>query len=204
VSAPDEPPDEPPREPPALELTPPEAASLALFRGFEPHDRATLLFVIRGGEVLLIKKKRGLGRGKVNGPGGRIEPGESAREAALRETLEEVCVRPSAPRELGALAFRFVDGYSLYVRVFRADGCEGEPRETAEAEPFWAPVDAVPFDAMWADDRHWFPYLLAERPFFGRFVLDGDRLVVGELGEVDDPLAPSLVTEGAPGLTRLG
>ena len=27
-------------------------------------------------EVLLIRKKRGLGAGKINGPGGKIDPGE--------------------------------------------------------------------------------------------------------------------------------
>ena len=44
---------------------------------WQASERATLLFVIRDGQVLLIDKKRGLGAGKVNGPGGHIEPGES-------------------------------------------------------------------------------------------------------------------------------
>lgn len=50
-----------------------------------PQERATLLFVIRNGQVLCIRKKRGLGAGKINGPGGRIDPGESAEQAAIRE-----------------------------------------------------------------------------------------------------------------------
>lgn len=39
---------------------------------------ATLMFVIdeARGEVLLIRKKRGLGAGKINGPGGKIDPGK--------------------------------------------------------------------------------------------------------------------------------
>jgi 8-oxo-dGTP diphosphatase len=48
-----------------------------------PRDRAVLLFVIRGGQALLIRKKRGLGAGKINAPGGRIEAGESPEEAAV-------------------------------------------------------------------------------------------------------------------------
>ncbi len=32
---------------------------------------ATLLFVIHEGKILLIGKKRGIGAGEVNGPGGR-------------------------------------------------------------------------------------------------------------------------------------
>ena len=37
---------------------------------------ATLMFIIQDGRILLIEKKRGLGAGKINGPGGKIEPGE--------------------------------------------------------------------------------------------------------------------------------
>ena len=40
-----------------------------------PKERATLLFVRRHGQLLLIHKKRGLGAVKINGPGGRIEAG---------------------------------------------------------------------------------------------------------------------------------
>ena len=38
---------------------------------WKPTDRATLLFVVdrEKNRVLLIEKKRGLGAGKVNGPG---------------------------------------------------------------------------------------------------------------------------------------
>jgi 8-oxo-dGTP diphosphatase len=46
---------------------------------WKPTDRATLLFVVDrpNGRILLIEKKRGLGAGKVNGPGGRIDEGET-------------------------------------------------------------------------------------------------------------------------------
>ena len=40
---------------------------------WQPQQRATLLFVIQGNQVLLIHKKRGLGAGNINGPGGRLE-----------------------------------------------------------------------------------------------------------------------------------
>ena len=43
-----------------------------------PQQRATLLFVLRDGQALLIHKKRGLGAGKINGPGGRLMPMVSA------------------------------------------------------------------------------------------------------------------------------
>ena len=38
---------------------------------------ATLMFVVRDGKVLLIEKLTGIGKGKINGPGGKIDPGET-------------------------------------------------------------------------------------------------------------------------------
>lgn len=142
-----------------------------------PTDRATLLFVVRGGEVLLIVKKRGLGAGKVNAPGGRIEPGEAPIDAAVRECQEEVGVTPRGIRHHGELSFQFVDGYALHCHVFRADGCDGVEVETDEAVPMWTKLDAIPFERMWADDAIWLPIVLDGGSFRGRFVFDGDRMV---------------------------
>jgi 8-oxo-dGTP diphosphatase len=55
---------------------------------WEAKDPATLVFVFRGDEVLLINKKTGLGKGKVNAPGGKVDPGETPRAAAVRECRE--------------------------------------------------------------------------------------------------------------------
>jgi len=154
---------------------------------WRPVDRATLLFVIHEGRILLIRKKRGLGAGKINGPGGRIEPGETAEQAAIRETDEELGFRASGLRPAGELRFQFVDAYSIHVFVFRAGSYEGHPAETEEAIPLWHPLDDIPYDEMWADDRIWVPHLLAERPFSGRFVFDEDRLLDHEI-EVEDEI----------------
>lgn len=144
---------------------------------FTPKDRATLLFVRDGARVLLIHKKRGLGAGKINAPGGRIDAGETPLAAAVREVEEAVCVTPTGVREAGHLAFQFADGYALTAHVFTATGYRGTPRETDEAVPLWAPVDAIPFERMWADDALWIPLLLAGRRFDGRFVFDGERML---------------------------
>ncbi len=139
-----------------------------------PTDRSVLVFIVRGGDVLLIRKKRGLGAGKINAPGGRIEAGETELEAALRETREEVGVTPTGLARGGELSFQFVDGYALHCVPYLATGLVGEPIETDEASPLWASLSALPFPEMWADDALWLPHLLARRPFVGRFVFDGD------------------------------
>ncbi len=151
------------------------------WHNWRPVDHATLLFVIRDGHVLLIRKKRGLGAGKVNGPGGRREDGESLADCAVREVEEELLTTPTTPIAAGQLLFQFVDGYSIHVHVFRADSCDREPRETDEAIPLWTPLHAIPFDEMWEDDRIWIPKLLAGEPFYGRFVFDEDAMLDHEM-----------------------
>lgn len=138
---------------------------------------ATLLFVVKDGQILLIRKKRGLGAGKINGPGGKLDPGETPLECAIRETEEELCVRATGVREVGRLAFQFVDGMSLYVHVFRGDDIEGVPQETPEAVPLWTPLDRIPFEEMWSDDEYWFDYFLNSQPFLGWFDFDGDLML---------------------------
>ena len=137
---------------------------------------ATLMFIIKDDRVLLIEKKRGLGAGKVNGPGGKIDPGETPMESAVRETIEEVLVRPLAPRKLGELWFSMSDCPDILCHVFRAEDFEGEPGETDEAVPVWTPLDELPYDRMWEDDRHWLPLLVAGTTFHGRFVFEGETM----------------------------
>ena len=142
-----------------------------------PRERATLCFIERNGELLLIHKKRGLGGGKINAPGGRLEPGELPLQGAIRETQEEVCVTPRDLEKRGELHFQFLDGYSLFCTVFLAHGCDGSPRATDEAEPFWAGVNAIPYDGMWQDDEYWLPLVIAGQNFRGYFEFDADRLL---------------------------
>jgi len=144
---------------------------------WQPTERATLLFVVRAGSMLLIHKKRGLGAGKINGPGGRIDAGETPMQAAVREVREELCVTPLGVSLCGTLRFQFTDGYGMHVTVFRAQDCEGEPRETEEAVPLWVDVERIPYGRMWADDEHWLPLMLAGRPFHGRFVFNADTML---------------------------
>jgi 8-oxo-dGTP diphosphatase len=162
-------------------MSPAPNTKMPEWEGFTPVDRATLVLIISDGRVLLIRKKRGLGKGKINGPGGRLEPGEAPVECARREVIEELCVTPLDLEERGELRFNFVDGYSIHALVFVASQWTGEPTETEEAIPIWTPLDAIPYDEMWADDRLWFPLLLVGKRFRGRFLFDGDTMVEYEI-----------------------
>ncbi len=144
---------------------------------WKPVDEATLIFVIRCDQILLIRKKRGLGAGKINGPGGRLEKGETPDDCVARELDEELGIRPVKPVKFGEHRFQFIDGYSIYVHVYRASSFTGTPIETEEAIPMWFSIDAIPFDEMWEDDRLWLPLLLEEKTFSGYWIFENDRMI---------------------------
>lgn len=159
---------------------------LQIHDAWKPDDIATLLFVVHDEQVLLIEKKRGLGAGKINGPGGKLEIGESLPACAIREIKEEVCITVRTVEDRGVLRFQFIDGYKMQVHVFVTDTYEGEPQETDEALPFWCDLSALPFDHMWADDRFWLEPALSGRSVNGKFVFDGDQLLDHSV-EFQDP-----------------
>lgn len=156
-----------------------------------PDDVATLLFIVAGSRVLLIRKKRGLGAGKINAPGGRLEPGETPLLAAIREVEEEIGVTPEQITEHGAVSFEFTNGYKLRAHLFVARAFRGTPIETDEAVPLWFERTELPFVEMWADDELWAPHVLAGGSVHGRFIFEDDRM-----------LDHTLVLEGGPASTK--
>ena len=142
---------------------------------------ATLVFVIRDGKILLIDKKTGLGKGKINGPGGKVEPGESPEGCAIRECREELGITVSNLQYCGQHRFQFVDGLTIHVWVYKTADFEGIPTETVEARPLWVPLDDIPYEQMWEDDGIWLPMLLRGERFQGRWIFEGDRMLDYEL-----------------------
>lgn len=153
------------------------------WEAWEPSDTAVVCYIFSEDQVLLINKKRGLGRGKINAPGGRVEEGETLAETAIREVQEEVGLTISDPVEVGRLSFIFTNGYSLKGHVFFAYGYEGEPVETDEARPFWVSVSEIPYDQMWEDDIIWLPRVLDGAFIDGRFIFEDDRMLSHTLEE---------------------
>ncbi len=147
------------------------------WENWQAQETAVLCYVFSGDQVLLIHKKTGLGKGKVNAPGGRIEANETPEEAVVRELQEEVAVTPTGIYPAGELSFIFTDGYSLHGHVYFAEGYRGEPTETDEADPFWVPVAEIPYSEMWEDDELWLPPALGGSFVTCRFIFDGDRML---------------------------
>ncbi len=117
--------------------------------------------------------------GKWNGFGGKLEPGETIDEAAMREIREEVGVMPVDILRVGVLDFSWQGKPEvLEVHVFKAVDFEGEPMESEEMKPQWFHIDEIPFDKMWQDDKYWLPFFLKDKKFKGRFIFDDNNSVV--------------------------
>ena len=160
---------------------PPSPIPPPAWTDWQPRERANLCFIVQDRRVLLIRKKRGLGAGKINAPGGKLEPGETPLQSAIREAQEEIGVIPSNLEECGLLHFQFTDGYSLQCTVFIAGGFTGDPIETCEATPMWFEIDGVPYHDMWEDDQYWLPQVLAGRHFIAWFDFDGEKMLTKEV-----------------------
>lgn len=83
---------------------------------------------LRGDEVLLIRRGRPPMRGEWSLPGGRIEPGERAVEAALRELREETGVEAQITGLLDVVDGIFAEAGRHYVLIdYAARWLAGEP-----------------------------------------------------------------------------
>jgi len=140
--------------------------------------KATLCLLLKNDEILLAMKKRGFGVGKWNGVGGKVEEGESIKSAAIRELSEEIGVVAAEDNleEVGDIKFYFTDKpeWAQHMHVFVVRNWEEEPTESEEMRPQWYKLREIPYDSMWADDKHWLPLVLAGKKVEGEFYFNED------------------------------
>lgn len=142
---------------------------------------ATICHVIRGSRLLLKKATRGISAGKWNGPGGKIEPGETPAKCVIREVREETSLSIANPLYHGRIGFCMNGGKGLdyVVHVFSARHFSGSPHSSVEGRVRWFDFQEIPYSRMWDDDRYWLPLLLNGITFDARFSYDrGNRRVV--------------------------
>ncbi|KHJ46743.1 hydrolase, NUDIX family [Trichuris suis] len=133
----------------------------------------SLVMVRLQDQVLLGLKKKGFGKGKWNGFGGKVEPGETIEQAARRELHEECGLKCSSLTKLGIIRFEFQsDPVMMEVHVFWTSEISGTPAESDEMSPRWFELKNVPFHQMWPDDQIWWPYFLRNQKFQAYFLYD--------------------------------
>jgi 8-oxo-dGTP diphosphatase len=67
----------------------------------DPHPAIAAAIIVHQGRVLLVRRRVKEGKLSWQFPAGEVEPGETAEQAAARETLEEVGVTVRATTTLG-------------------------------------------------------------------------------------------------------
>lgn len=148
----------------------------------------SLVYPIReDGAILLGRKRRGMGVGKWNGFGGKIEDGETMAACAVRELFEE-CGLAADVEALSFVADLYFDLPSDPVwshggAVYFVHAWTGEPQATDEMEPRWFWPKDLSYDEMWEADRIWLPRLLSGERLRGtvRFAADGEHVTETEL-----------------------
>jgi 8-oxo-dGTP pyrophosphatase MutT (NUDIX family)/GNAT superfamily N-acetyltransferase len=139
-------------------------------------------YLRRNDRVLLQLKAEGrFGGGLWNAPGGKIDDGESPRDAVVREFLEETGLAID-PIERARLTFYFGDApeAAFDVYVYTSDSYEGDLVASDEGHLEWHPVNALPYERMWPDDAFWLPKVLAGHRVAATFRLSGDMTRVIE------------------------
>lgn len=143
---------------------------------------ATLCFLTKGqpvAKVLLGLKKKGFGAGKYLGFGGKVEPHETIRAAAIRELCEEAGIQVAQKeiQKVALLTFLFPTkpSWNQTVHVFLATSWQGQAIESQEMKPQWFNIDKLPYGAMWQDAPHWLPLILSGKQIRASFTFADDN-----------------------------
>ena len=140
--------------------------------------QATVCFILRDNEVLLLKKSKGLfDQGKWNAPGGKILPNEEPQTCAVREVFEETGLIVENTEQIGLLHFyknSQRENPDWIVHAFLAHQSIGGPIDGREGRLKRFKIDALPFDEMWQDDQYWCRLALERTRLEGWFYFSGD------------------------------
>lgn len=123
----------------------------------EPVDCAPVdcvgVICFRGDDVLLIKRGTAPRKGEWSIPGGRIEAGESERDAALRELFEETAIIAALEDKVATIDAKFED-FNYRLHDYAARWISGEPQfgdDAADAR--FVPPHELDALGMWPKTR---------------------------------------------------
>jgi 8-oxo-dGTP diphosphatase len=125
-----------------------------------------------------VKKANNMHQGKWNGLGGKLNPGETPEECAVREIYEESGLSVRNPQLKGFLTFpAFAKDEDWYVFVFMAEDFEGELIDSPEGNLKWVDNSDLLRLNLWEGDAIFLPWLERGGIFSGKFIYKDGRLV---------------------------
>ncbi len=138
---------------------------------------ATIVEIIDGSKLLMLKAARGVSKGKWNGPGGKLEKGETPLQCATREVFEETGLTIKNPFYHGVINFH-MDGNNEIAwigYIFSAKEFSGRLTESPEGKLKWFDYPELPWDEMWSDDRYWLQHVIDGKRFEADFYYDKEN-----------------------------
>jgi len=142
---------------------------------------ATLCYLRKNDQTLMIhrvKKRDDMHRGKWNGLGGKLEPGESPEDCVRREVEEESGLLVKKMWLKGFLSFPdFAYDEDWYAFVFVIPEFEGQIIESVEGDLEWIDNSDLFRLNLWEGDRIFLPWLDRPGIFSGKFVYRDGTLV---------------------------
>ncbi len=154
----------------------------------ETMNQATLCFLLKKDSLSLGRKKRKLGKGKYNGFGGNVEENETIEQATIRELYEETGVKAITLEKVAEMNYTFPEenkDWNQTVHIYLVRTWNGEAKETEEMTVEWFPLDKIPYEHMWKNDKHWLPLVLSGKKIKGYVRHTEERLSSIRLEYVD-------------------
>jgi ADP-ribose pyrophosphatase YjhB (NUDIX family) len=134
----------------------------------------TLCYVEQCNQILLGIKQQKIGAGVLTAAGGKIEPGETAANAAVRECYDESMVTPSITRKMAELRI-YQPNWNILIHVYHSNSFSGVPEDTDEMKEWsWYPTNNLPWERMWPTDHYWLARALSGQFIYAYFVLDSN------------------------------
>ncbi len=143
---------------------------------------SSLIYIKRDGKYLMLhrtKKQGDLNKDKWLGVGGKFEFGESPKECAVREALEETGLTLNSCSYRGIITFVYGE-FTEYMHLFTSTDFSGTLKKCDEGELCWVKVEDVYSLPIWEGDKVFLKLIEDDNsPFFSlKLVYEGDNLVL--------------------------
>ena len=142
----------------------------------------TLIYAMRDGKVLMMKRRKQPNLGQWTAPGGKVELHESPAECALRELAEETGLVAAGRPELRIIATETspLAGWQWLMFIYLLREVTGEVIDDCpEGDLAWIPVDEVQTLPIPQADAIFYPFIVGEAPgpISMKFEYDADLIL---------------------------